>query len=113
MAELPEINIDECGKCYDFSVEDQPFKIEIISSTEDYIRVLKGVFDFERSAVLSVEPTHHRTDTNPLHSKVRIQTTRVVTGGKDEASVGNAVLACATHREGGERLPNNSRYGGG
>ena len=29
MAELPEINIDECGKCYDFSVEDHPFKAHI------------------------------------------------------------------------------------
>lgn len=59
MAELPEINIDECGKCYDFSVEDQPFKIEIISSTEDYIRVLKGVFDFERIAALFKRDDFH------------------------------------------------------
>lgn len=59
MAELPEINIDECGKCYEFCVDDHPFKIEIISSTEDYIRVLKGVFDFERIAALFKRADFH------------------------------------------------------
>ena len=59
MAELPEIDIDECGKCYDFCVENHPFKIEIISSTEDYIRVLKGVFDFERIAALFKRDDFH------------------------------------------------------
>lgn len=40
-------------------MEDQPFKIEIISSTEDYIRVLKGVFDFERIAALFKRDDFH------------------------------------------------------
>ena len=59
MADLPEINIDECGKTYEFTVEDHPFHVEIISSTEDYIRLLRTVFDFERIASLFKRPDFH------------------------------------------------------
>ena len=59
MADLPEINIDECGKTYEFTVEDHPFHVEIISSTEDYIRLLRTVFDIERIASLIKRPDYH------------------------------------------------------
>ena len=59
MADLPTIDIDECGKCFDYMVNDHPFKVEIISSTEDYIRVLKGVFDFEKIATLFKRSDFH------------------------------------------------------
>lgn len=59
MADLPAIDIDECGKCFDFTVNDHPFKVEIISSTEDYIRVLRGVFDFEKIATLFKRSDFH------------------------------------------------------
>lgn len=52
MVDLPEIDIDECGKIYNFTVEDHPFQIEVISSTEDYIRVLQSVFDFPAISTL-------------------------------------------------------------
>ena len=52
MVDLPEINIDECGKTYDFTVEDHSFQIEVISSTEDYIGVLQSVFDFSAISTL-------------------------------------------------------------
>lgn len=56
MVDLPEINIDDCGKSYEFTVEDHPFKVEIISSTEDYIQVLKSVFDFSAISTLFKRP---------------------------------------------------------
>ena len=59
MAELPEIDIDTCGSSVEFVVEDHPFKIEVISSTEDYVRLLKSVFDFERIATLFRRPDFH------------------------------------------------------
>ena len=59
MADLPDIDIDECGKCFDFTVNDHHFKVEIISSTEDYIRVLRGVFDFEKIATLFKRSDFH------------------------------------------------------
>ena len=59
VADLPAIDIDECGKCFDFSVNDHPFKVEIISSTEDYIRVLRGVFNFEKIATLFKRSDFH------------------------------------------------------
>ena len=59
MADLPDIDIDECGKCFDFTVNDHPFTVEIISSTEDYIRVLRGVFDFEKIATLFKRSDFH------------------------------------------------------
>ena len=52
MVDLPTIDIDECGKKYEFTIEDHSFTIEIISSTEDYIHVLQSVFDFNKIASL-------------------------------------------------------------
>ena len=46
MVNLPEIDIDTCNAKYEFVVEEKPFIVEIISSTEDYINVLSSVFDF-------------------------------------------------------------------
>ena len=59
MADLPEIDIHECGKKYEFTVEDHPFCVEIISSTDDYIALLKTVFDFERISTLFKRPDFH------------------------------------------------------
>ena len=55
MAELPPIPIDECGS-RTFTVEDHPFEIDVISSTEDYIRLLQKVFDFPKIATLFKRP---------------------------------------------------------
>ena len=59
MADLPEINIDDCGKTYEFTVEDHPFRVEIISSTEDYIALLRTVFSFDDIAQLFKRPDFH------------------------------------------------------
>ena len=59
MVDLPTIDIDECGKKYEFTVDDHSFTIEIISSTEDYIRVLQSVFDFEKIASLFKRSDFH------------------------------------------------------
>lgn len=59
MVDLPTIDIDECGKKYEFTIEDHAFTIEIISSTEDYIRVLKSVFDFEKISSLFKRSDFH------------------------------------------------------
>ena len=59
MVDLPTIEIDECGKKYEFTIEDHSFTIEIISSTEDYIHVLQSVFDFNKIASLFKRPDFH------------------------------------------------------
>lgn len=56
MVDLPEINIDDCDRSYEFIVEDHSFKVEIISSTEDYIQVLQSVFDFSAISTLFKRP---------------------------------------------------------
>ena len=52
MVDLPTIDIDECGKKYEFT-------IEVISSTEDYIHVLQSVFDFTKIASLFKRSDFH------------------------------------------------------
>lgn len=59
MVDLPTIAIDECGKKYEFTIEDHPFTIEVISSTEDYIHVLQSVFDFTKIASLFKRSDFH------------------------------------------------------
>ena len=34
---------------------------------------------------------------DPLHTEIRIEAARVVTGREDETAVGNSVFACATN----------------
>lgn len=58
MAELPEVPIDEIATLT-YTVADRPFIVEIISSTEDYIRILQSVFDFPRIAALFRRPDFH------------------------------------------------------
>ena len=59
MAELPPIAIDHCGDRFSFDVESSPFTVEIISTTEDYLRLLHGVFDFPRIARLFARRDFH------------------------------------------------------
>ena len=58
MAELPEVPIDEITTLT-YTVAGHPFVVEIISSTEDYIRILQSVFDFPRIAALFRRPDFH------------------------------------------------------
>ena len=44
--DLPEIDISQIGQTV-FDVEGSSFTVEVISSTEDYIRKLREIFDFE------------------------------------------------------------------
>lgn len=52
MANLPEVDIDTCGAVSTFQIDDHTFTVEVISSTEDYIRVLQTVFDFSALSAL-------------------------------------------------------------
>ena len=52
MVDLPEIDIDTCGAISTYQIDDHSFTVEVISSTEDYIRVLQNVFDFSALSAL-------------------------------------------------------------
>lgn len=55
IADLPEIDISNIGS-QTFDVEGRPFVVEVISSTEDYIRKMRTIFDFAKIKTLLDRP---------------------------------------------------------